>query len=154
MTTPPTGEPKAIEGMRRLLRHLPQGDDLTLIVLKGHLLIEEQLTDMLEKRMTSKASALKKARLQFSQLLAVVRGLTYVRERAWMWTGISKLNSLRNDLVHHIEPKRVEALVKQIIQALKVVVDLAPLGLRDNTAGRLRAAIALMYASLVTYDWK
>jgi hypothetical protein len=45
--------------MQRLLRHLPQGNDLTLIVRKGHLLFEEQLADMLEKRMTRKASALK-----------------------------------------------------------------------------------------------
>jgi tetrahydromethanopterin S-methyltransferase subunit B len=31
-----------------------------------------------------------------------------MREREWLWTGIGKLNSLRNDVVHHMEPKKAE----------------------------------------------
>jgi len=33
----------------RFFKHLPETDDLTLLVLKGHLLIEEQLNDALAK---------------------------------------------------------------------------------------------------------
>jgi hypothetical protein len=49
---------------RRFLRLIPKSNDLTLVVLKGHLLIEEQL-DFFIERITREPKALNGARLIF-----------------------------------------------------------------------------------------
>jgi hypothetical protein len=53
---------------QRFFTHLlPAGDDLTLIVLKGHLLIEEQLNARLQD-LARKPEPLSEARLRFHAL--------------------------------------------------------------------------------------
>jgi len=59
------------ERMRRLL---PRSTDLVVIVLKGHLLIEERLEAIMQEQVQHPAS-LKKAELSFYQKLCMCRAL-------------------------------------------------------------------------------
>jgi uncharacterized protein YutE (UPF0331/DUF86 family) len=91
------------ERLARIKRHLPRSQDLTLLVLKGHLLVEEQLERILESH-CSHASELADARLTFRQKLQLVRALTGTglldaREGRF----IEKLNSVRNKMAHRLD---------------------------------------------------
>jgi hypothetical protein len=104
------------EGLQRFLRHLPESDDLALIILKGHLLLEAEINDTLLVHLKD-PDALKGARLSFSQRAAVLRavegpiGAAKLRENE-----IQKLNKIRNLLAHHLEPAGLEAEVSAFLE--------------------------------------
>ncbi len=134
--------------LRRLIEHLPQGDDLTLIVLKGHLLIEERLLDLVRAKLEADDPALKEARLRFSQLLPLARAASGRDQYPWFWEALEKLNALRNDLAHHLEPKQVERLSTALIDHLRQPADLRS---TDSLATSLRGAVAFMYGALSSF---
>ncbi len=63
----------------RYMRILPPTTDLTLLVLKGHLLIEEQLNLFLETELKH-YSILKDARLTFLQKLKIVQSMCWLKK--------------------------------------------------------------------------
>jgi hypothetical protein len=82
--------------------------DETLIVLKGHLLVEDLLRSFCESVVPNPQHL---GKLQFSQSLAVARALDDgVKVPDWAWGAASMLNGLRNMLAHRLEateyPKR------------------------------------------------
>jgi hypothetical protein len=95
-----------------LMAHL-ESDDPALIILKGHLVIEERITAVIEK-FVFHPEHLEKARLSFAQKVAVARCLSLDQSGNSVWELIEKLNSLRNKLSHSLdgEPraKAMEAL--------------------------------------------
>lgn len=109
------------EGLLRLALYLlPVGDDLTLLVLKGHLLIEEQLNERL-KEVARKPDALNKVRLSFSALIQICRALFYGQNRAeeWFWSALVKLNRIRNDLAHRLETPKLIAELEEMLETLE-----------------------------------
>jgi hypothetical protein len=105
-----------VKPLVRLLRFLPERD-VTLIVLKGHLLIEEQLVSLLEHSLKHPA-ALDERRFSFAHRLCLVKAMNYDQDNLWLWTSISKLNVLRNDLAHKLEPARLAAKIDDFVQSL------------------------------------
>ena len=102
----------------RLLRLLPKGRDLTLIILKGHLLVEEELNDFLV-RCSFQPTALEDARLTFLQKLRVVRAFYPLRQSAAEWGLAEDLNRLRNKISHHAEVLDLHSLVDRLVAADK-----------------------------------
>ena len=94
--------------------HMPETDDLTLVVLKGHLLIEELLVELGHLALPH-AEYLDADRLSFHQLACVVRA-SVPRESDPAWELILSLNSLRNDLAHNLESSKRDARLQQIFQ--------------------------------------
>lgn len=43
--------PRQIEAFRRFFEKLPHGKDFTLVVLRGHLLLEEQVRAVVDERL-------------------------------------------------------------------------------------------------------
>jgi hypothetical protein len=110
----------SLDAIRRMLRHLPQQNDLTLIVLKSHLLIEQQMMDVVRKR--APADEVKKIeRLKFFPLTRVTRALIEreaVAEDRWdddWWEAIDLLNTLRNRLAHRLEAADAKTLAEQFV---------------------------------------
>lgn len=99
----------------RLVRLLPS-NDLTLIVLKGHLLIEEQLVSLIERKM--KRPAALGTRFNFSQRLCLVKAMYYMIENGWVWTSIEKLNNVRNHLAHDVEAKNLGGKAEDFINSV------------------------------------
>lgn len=146
--TPPPLDPEVQRRIGRLLAKLPSGDDLDLIVLKGHLLIEERLRDIVRVAISRRPEALDDSRLRFAQLSALARGMTYEERFDWSFLAINKLNAIRNELVHDLDPPRVARLTDELVSIMKPHVDVTRTLGGDGAAGQLRSAIAFLYGLL------
>jgi len=93
-------------------KHMPDTDDLSLIVLKGHLLIEEMLIDIRDK-LFPHAEYLDSVNINFNQLLHVIRSAIKSKHDHKSWDLIVDFNKLRNKLVHNLEPPKLESLLSQ-----------------------------------------
>jgi uncharacterized protein YutE (UPF0331/DUF86 family) len=142
---------------RRLLGHLPPEDrisidrlgnawvteDLTLIILKGQLLVEAALVDICARLLANPATLEKE---RFSTRLNLVRALLdddILPEN--IWHALRHLNSIRNALAHNLEPKNIEAMLCQFFEQLDEFEDFA--SLYDDKEGiptRLTRCIAFL----------
>lgn len=88
--------------------------DPTFSIHKAHLLFEKVLRTFQSKALPN-ADALSGARLTFAQVLALVRSLQPPARDDWQWEAVGKLNSLRNQFSHRLEPderdKKIETYV-------------------------------------------
>ena len=102
--------------MDYFLRHISEsGSDLTMTVLKGHLLIEQRVREFISERMLS-PTALDDARLSSYQAICLAEALTLPNtEPKQLWDSLRQLNTLRNQLAHNLEPERVQQRVERII---------------------------------------
>jgi len=96
----------------RIKRHMPRSADLTLIVLKGHLLLEESI-DALLTALLENPAALQPARLSFFARLCLVRALFPLSDE--MMKAAEGINTLRNKLAHHLEHPQVERLTNDFL---------------------------------------
>jgi hypothetical protein len=84
------------------------GDNLPVMLLTGHLLIEERLNALLES-LAADPAAIRASRLRFGQLASIAKGLRYERQSAWVWSAIADLNTMRNRLAHRLEAGDLKA---------------------------------------------
>lgn len=75
----------------------------SLLLLRGHLLIEVLLRRFLESR-AKNSSALNDARLTFNQVLCLVRSRFKKGDAAKLWPHLAELNRIRNTLAHRLDP--------------------------------------------------
>src|SRR5215469_13801512 len=81
------------------LAYIPLGDDLELIVLKGHLLLEQQLETII--RCTVPRSRYL-PKLGFYDKALLARAMSWTHGKHAMWDFIVALNTLRNDFSHSL----------------------------------------------------
>lgn len=105
MDLPPVDE-HAIDAFRRFYTLLPRSTDAALVILKIHLLIEEQIRAYVEERVASSAS-LKQADLTCHQAIWLAEALCKDDIRPNVWEAARKLNELRNKIAHNLEPAGV-----------------------------------------------
>jgi hypothetical protein len=89
------------ETLRQLIDHL-ESDQAAIVVLKGHLVIEETLTAAIGK-FVFHPEHLEGARLNFAQKLAISRCLSLDQNANSIWDLVAQLNKLRNTLSHSLE---------------------------------------------------
>lgn len=104
--------------------------DVTLSILKAHLLFEEMLRQYLVKSLPN-PKALEGSRLSFIQLVAVARSFSReVEPDSWLWVAIQRLNKLRNILAHELAGdtliKEVELYKAYCLQYLPPLPELKP----------------------------
>ena len=97
----------------RFDKHMPDTDDVSLIVLKGHLLIEEMLIDIRDK-LFPHAEYLDSVNISFNQLLHVIRSAIESKHDHKSWDLIIEFNRLRNNLIHNLEPPKLKILLTQL----------------------------------------
>lgn len=102
-----------LEAMAFFLQHMPEDEaDVELIILKGHLLIEQATRDFLRTRMLS-PDALDGARLSSNQLFHLAEALCFPNpDPAWLWGMARRLNKIRNHLSHRLEAEKLGELVR------------------------------------------
>jgi hypothetical protein len=135
------------ESFARFDRLLPETDSLTLLVLNGHLLIEEQLLAMVRSAVPH-PEALDEANLRFTQLMYLAKALYYEESTRPIWEAIHALNALRNRLAHRLEPDDLESRVRTFVETLVLTV---PGGLKrdDPELARLmNHSLAFVYGAL------
>jgi hypothetical protein len=99
--------PQAKLSLERFNAALLDMDEVVLVLLKGHLLIEEALTGIIELH-TFHHEHLDAARLSFNQKACVARALAFRRADIGEWELIQAINTLRNDLAHRLESEERE----------------------------------------------
>jgi len=134
------------EVIERVMAHLPNALDPTLVILKGHLLIEEELNAAIADRVKD-SKYLEDARLRFDQLLSIAKALYFKQDQAWVWDGIKKLNSLRNLLAHQLEPPNLKAKSDELLDHVEKKMGLLP----GSKPVRFRGAIAMLAAQILIY---
>jgi hypothetical protein len=108
------------ERFERFIRLLPTIDDPALVVLKGHLLIEELLNDIIENccDLPQYVSEAKLSFIQKTKLARAFLGKNIKGENIdEPWRSLEELNSLRNHLAHHVEPKDLDKKIDMFIFA-------------------------------------
>ena len=135
---------------QRLRQHLPDEDDIDLIILKGHLLLEESLERII-RTIVAQGDLLKNDLLSFYQKAWLARAMSWSQHRGKLWDLILTLNTLRNALVHHLEPPEFDAKVKAFLASAST--DYGPSGLREEIRNspvpdQLRHAIVVLMGFL------
>ena len=99
--------------IERIKAHLPEGKDLALLVLKGHLLVEEGLNELIAAACAEPKYILDgKKPLSFNVKTRVARALCGHMLHQGLWPLIDTLNMLRNDLAHNLDsPKFNDHLI-------------------------------------------
>jgi len=109
----------AEESLTRFKKHLPRSKDLTLVVLKGHLLLEAELNELIDVQLKD-PNALKDARLNFYQKLCLVRAVSPLGTlEGEIWEAARLLNTLRNKLAHNLDPKNLDATVVKLLAKIE-----------------------------------
>jgi hypothetical protein len=101
------------DAQKRWSRLMPLTDDAVLTILKGHLLIEEQLQGIIEAWVDN-PTALEDARLTFFQKLRLSYAIGGYLSRPIIWETAREVNSLRNHLAHQAEPKDFAAKLQML----------------------------------------
>ena len=100
----------------RFRRLVLTSDDLLTIVLKGHLLIEEQVLQLRDRSVLA-PEYLKPCRIQSDLNIRLTMALTGAAKGDRLWDFVLGLNKLRNKLAHHAEypdmEKRVDCLLRR-----------------------------------------
>src|SRR5438876_10170521 len=91
------------EVYKRFARLMPT-NDLTLIVLKGHLLVEEQMNKFIQSSLGEAAAAFDSLRLPFGRKWKFAKQLLAPRDFLLkIWGSVNDLNDLRNAIAHNPE---------------------------------------------------
>lgn len=89
-------------------------DKESLVVIKGHLLIEESLNYIIEN-FVHHSEFMNKAKLSFYQKINVARSMSLSEQDNTMWILIEKINTLRNDFSHRLESEKRDEKINLII---------------------------------------
>jgi hypothetical protein len=98
---------RELQAFARFLKLLPHGRDRELVILKAHLLVEEQLRQLIAERVRNR-EVLPKARLTFSQCISVARAFFPAGHDPSLWKGLEQLNEIRNAFSHQLSPARID----------------------------------------------
>jgi hypothetical protein len=115
MESPYIGE-KQTNAFRKFFKNLPHGKDITLVVLKGHLLLEEQVRAIVDERLVT-PSALLDSRFDCHQAICLAEALCPKDVDPSVWKAAKKLNRIRNDVAHNLSPKGLNDRLMDFIDA-------------------------------------
>jgi hypothetical protein len=95
--------------------------DLTLIILKGHLLAEEQMDEFIKGSLDDVGwKVFSSLKLSFARRLDVARNLHQPKEPfAAFWAQVEALNKLRNHIAHNAEVPDLQERCTVFVQNLK-----------------------------------
>lgn len=136
----------------RLMRHLPV-QDLLLIVLKGHLLIEELLY-VIVKKAVKHPEFVQRANLRFIQVAYLARAIHYEDRLRPVWDAILSINTLRNTFAHDVEAKKLEGNLRALARAVAGENPEAERNLLANPEKQLRDSIEVICGvlSAIAYE--
>ena len=99
--------------------HMRQVDELAQVVLKGHLLIESALDNILTL-ITFNPQHLESARLSFHQKMNVARAICLRKDGYRIWEVIASVNALRNAIAHDLDGKSRVKKMEHLRQLYKL----------------------------------
>jgi hypothetical protein len=104
--------PDLFASIERFRNEMETVDETAHVLLKGHLLLEEALSAILDQYVFHREH-LDDARLTFAHKVQLARALCLRKNTLGEWDLISAINSCRNDLAHRLNsPERAKKLAK------------------------------------------
>lgn len=102
----------------RFMKLLPVGKDKTLLVLKGHLIIEEVLTDLLKLKLeqSNPLNIKISSSTMFAQKLNLCWAIIQSDIDSNSCVFLKELNSIRNKITHSVEPNMIEEKIEKFIE--------------------------------------
>jgi hypothetical protein len=113
-----------LNAFKNFLESLPHGKDIELVLLKGHLLIEEQIRQIIHSRLRNPGVfAEANSQLGAHQAIQLAKAFFPPAHMPEIWKATLKLNQLRNDIAHNLWSKmqlsdKVAAWVKIVPSSL------------------------------------
>lgn len=137
--------PRRAAAFRRFITTLPKGKDTELVLLKGHLLIEEQVRALIDHRLRN-PDVLREANSRFDthKAIQLARAFFPPDHLLGVWDSVLKLNKLRNDIAHNLWPK--SALADKIDSWVKT----APVNLQgiDEPEARFEMTLWILFEAI------
>jgi len=100
----------------RRIKFLPTTGNIDLIILKGHLLLEEMLLLLVAKNVEYPSAIEEINNLGFSTLLKFAKALKYSsNDFDWVWEAIENFNSIRNTLAHKLEAEGLHQKIDDLL---------------------------------------
>ncbi len=109
----------------RFMSVLPSGGALDLVILKAHLLLDEQINVLIDERLDN-AVALRSADLDSFQRICLAESFFSAAFQPWLWGALKHLNKLRNEIAHEIAPEGLQARVDNIIKSVPSASEFRP----------------------------
>lgn len=126
---------------------LPDSPDHILVILKGHLLVEQEINRLLETKVPN-PDALgirKRSGPTFFHKLRLLRALIPKPEPVPdLWNVVEELNKLRNDLAHELSPENVEESINRFTSDVINTFEIAKYYHTKSQRVRLQTSILLI----------
>ena len=135
------------EGFQKFLEHFPANADITLMVLKGHLLAEEEINEILNF-FSHNTKELEKTDLTFFQKICLLRALLPSKMHKTFYAA-EMLNRLRNKIAHNLKPKGLEDSIKNFL--LSIDKSYKKTMSSEATKTHLGKCLARLHGGLVGY---
>ena len=104
--------------IEKYIKHLHREKDIILIALKGHLLLESLLDQIIETILPN-PQYIKNQNFMFYKKVLLARAMSWDKHKIKMWDLILTVNSLRNELSHYLESKKLDNKIKNVVQKFK-----------------------------------
>ncbi len=135
--------PKQRDSFRKFFQKLPHGKDITLVILKGHLLLEEQIRAIVDERLTT-PSALKDSRLDCHQVICLAEALCPKSVDESTWKAAKKLNRIRNDVAHNLDPNGLNDRILDFADFYPSIISTP----EDSTQEKFEKSLLSLFVSL------
>ena len=132
-----------VEAFGRFLKLLPHGKDLTLVILKGHLLIEEQVWQIIDERVGKPDALRKNVKFDCHQAICIAEALCPQEQEPWLWEAVKKLNKIRNEIAHKTEPVGIEDRVDDFVNSVA-----SGLYFSEDKQGRFEGALWSLFEAV------
>jgi hypothetical protein len=126
---------------------LPEERGYEYLILKGHLLAEEEMLNYI-KRAVPNATPIIEGRFSFYQLVQIVEAMRPTGVDTWLWESLRKLNSLRNEMAHNLQPQGLERKAKELVKIVAKNTSLDISSTKSDKKETLRSAITLIVGSV------
>ena len=134
--------------LARVSRHLEPIKDVPLLLLKSHLLVEQQINSALHKIFPGFAS-LDAGRLTYHQRIQVIRALDGARKAEDALRFAERLNLVRNRLANQLEPVGIEDAVANFVTEMATSV---PIKCDEALPLCLRMAMCIGYICAILHS--
>lgn len=130
----------------RFVLSIPDTPDQVLLILKTHLLVEQQMNDFLKAQLPNPDAILKK-KPRFIHKLNLLRALIPEPSPTDLWDMLEELNSIRNRIAHKLSPENVQSLLHDLV--LSVLKHKPPEYVTDFK--RVRIGLSVLVALLAFF---
>jgi hypothetical protein len=127
--------------LARVLRYLEPIDDVTLLLLRSQLLVEQQINAALQKILPG-AVALDVGRLTFYQRIQVMRALDVNKKVENALRFAERMNSIHNRLAHQLEPVGIDEAAAGFVNDMAAAVAMR---FEDALSLNIRMALCVGY---------